>query len=217
MTIRDGWLQGDQVSHYQTPNVYKLGQPLESRVTVLHLTAGPIEDAHNWWMSRASGVCAHVAILEDGSVRQYSSFRDRLAHVGVGWHPRHGWWPNNFSIGVELVNPGWLTIRDGHYYNWRGTQYSGAGVFEAQHPIDHTTWGWVPITPAQWAAGIEICRLLNAPEIMGHDQLSSRQIRQRAYDEGIWHELKPPKLDPGPAIDMEAFLDEVDVARVEVP
>lgn len=209
MKIENGRLRGERIEHFFSPNIY--GTTMQPAYAIIHLTAGPINEVHDWWMAAASMVAAHVCILRDGSIRQYAGFHEKVGHAGVSWTESHGWWANNYSVGVEFENPCNLTATNDlpplNWRTWRGAIYDEPDIFTAQHAISGGVWGWQRISWQQWETGVNLCRLLGLP-LLGHDEISSGEIRQRAVDLGIWKELTPAKLDPGPAIDMESFRDE---------
>ena len=216
MTLDNGRLHGTEVEQFYTQNIYKPEGTQHPKLIVLHLTAGVAKNAHDWCMHRGSDSSFHLLVLNDGTVRQYAGFHQKCMHVGVGWHPAHGWWPNNWSVGIEFENPGPMTLTSEGPKTWRGDIHKGGGVFHGSGTFDKDgpLRGWVQITQPQYAAGIEICKLLIGSEtcesdIVGHDFLSSTAIRALAVEQKVWHSLREGKLDPGPAINMEYFINEV--------
>lgn len=77
---------------------------------VLHATAtSGISSPREWLTTRESKVSAHYLIGKDGQILQLVSEKN------VAWHAGESFWNgkphvNNFSIGIEMVNP-----NDGFY------------------------------------------------------------------------------------------------------
>lgn len=99
---------GQAVAFKRSPNH---GGSLAPTLIVLHDTAsglnsdGPI----SWLTDPASKVSAHLVVGRDGAVTQLVPFNVVAWHAGKSsWRGRSGC--NAFSIGIEIVNPGAMTL-----------------------------------------------------------------------------------------------------------
>lgn len=118
---------------------------------VWHYTAGKsAEGAISWLCDKAAKASAHFVIGRKGEVTQLVPLDESA------WHAGDSSVDNASSVGVELVNIGWvLKVGDG----W--TDQAGASVVPDLTPIQATlrwpdgtakTAWWVPYTEAQYAA-----------------------------------------------------------------
>ncbi|MEM1399284.1 MAG: N-acetylmuramoyl-L-alanine amidase [Pseudomonadota bacterium] len=82
--------------------------PMVPRFIILHYTAMDDVDAVERWLCNPdSKVSAHLIVGRDGAVRQIVPFNTIAWHAGVSrWGDLVGL--NQCSIGIELVNLGWL-------------------------------------------------------------------------------------------------------------
>ncbi|MGB0912824.1 MAG: N-acetylmuramoyl-L-alanine amidase, partial [Phaeobacter italicus] len=84
-----------------------VGDDITPTIVVLHDTAGPLEKGSSaaYLQSNDRNVSAHFVIERDGTLTQMVPVDRRANHAGVSeYHGRSGC--NDFSIGIELVNPG---------------------------------------------------------------------------------------------------------------
>lgn len=164
---------------------------------------------------------AHIVADLNGAITQLVPFNLAAWHAGPSsYKPTDG--PqfndlNRHSIGIEIVNPGYLTRNvAGHYFNWAGHDVTQRlegfpGVVEASEPfVGSASYFWPQYPEAQLDAVEELTRALLAkfPSIqwiVGH-----RDIRPD-------HQ----KVDPGPAFPMARFKRLVDDrargAEISVP
>jgi N-acetylmuramoyl-L-alanine amidase len=137
-----------------------------------------------------SEVSAHFVIGNDGQLFQLIPCNVRAWHAGESaFEGRHG--VNAFSIGIELSNPGPVTMRDGLYFDANDTQWRGA-VTNAVHKrksVQHSAWAAYP--PSQLAVAFDVVATLASyypiTALVGHDDITDR------------------KIDPGPAFPMVTF------------
>lgn len=83
------------------------GGKITPTVVVLHDTAGRLDQGNSadYLQTSPSGVCVQFVIERDGSIEQQVQLNRRAGHAGRSEH--HGVkGVNNFSIGIEIVNPG---------------------------------------------------------------------------------------------------------------
>ncbi|APE43638.1 N-acetylmuramoyl-L-alanine amidase [Sulfitobacter alexandrii] len=87
-----------------------IGGKITPTIVVLHDTAGRLTkfNSANYLLSAPSGVSVHFVVERDGTVTQQVPTNRRAGHAGTSeYHGRRGC--NNFSIGIEIVNPGRMT------------------------------------------------------------------------------------------------------------
>ena len=168
---------------------------------VLHYTGGlDFDNAVAWLSSRrtpAKASSAHLVIGRAGQIQQLVPFNVRAWHAGksqyeVDGHTFTGL--NAHSIGIELVNPGYLRKRaDGQFVTATGGHIvAPEDVILAEHKnvkVSHTFWH--AYADQQLAALYDVCDALLAAypsldHIVGHDDIAPNR-----------------KIDPGPALDVE--------------
>lgn len=92
--------------HMPSPNFNDRPDGAEIRSIIIHYTnmiSG--QAALDWLCSAESQVSSHYVIYEDGAVYQLVADNKRAWHAGQSqWGDLENF--NNFSIGIELVNPG---------------------------------------------------------------------------------------------------------------
>lgn len=159
------------------------GGTITPTVIVLHYTASGGKDGSGdaSYLSRASSrASAHVVVGRDGSVDQIVPFNKKAWHAGVSEYKGRAN-VNDFSIGIEIDNWGWLT---------NGKSHSGEVVPE-QFRFSGTRSGhsqWETYRDVQLQAVEEvikaICDTYPITDIVGHEDIAPGR-----------------KQDPGPALD----------------
>lgn len=163
---------------------------------VMHFTYGSTaRSTAEWFRSAANpGSSAHLVIDRDGSVLQCMPL-DKIAwHAGNSeWKGRKGF--NNFSIGIELSNWGYLRRAGSGWQSYTGVPipdpllatHKNGNPDNSREPI-----GWEPYPEIQFQAAADIARVivekLGIKDIVGHDDIAPTR-----------------KWDPGPAFDMARF------------
>jgi N-acetylmuramoyl-L-alanine amidase len=136
---------------------------------------------------------AHLAVTARGGVRRITQmvpFNVQAGHAGetAVWNARRG--VNGFSVGIEINNPGPLTLGDdgvfldAHKRPWEGE------VLSSRHARPGFPWRhWARYTDDEIAAVTAIMLALKERygivDVVGHD------------------EIRKDKSDPGPAFPME--------------
>lgn len=143
---------------------------------VLHYTAGvSLRAAVDHLCDSAVTVSAHLVIGPKGEIVQLVPF-NRMA-----WHAGESSWQglekcNGFTIGVELVNPGYLTTQG----------------LRARHKFGGPERTWALYTDAQYESVIAAAKAISdhygITQWVGHDDVSPKR-----------------KVDPGPAWDWARF------------
>ena len=196
-SIKNGLLQidGTPIEHLSSPNTG--GKFAKTpKIVVIHFTAGgSARSSAEWFRSpQNKNSSAHVVIERDGSVIQCVGF-DRIAwHAGKSsWHGLIGL--NQYSVGIELANWGYLRSATGGWVTSTGARiadpflavHRNGNPDGSTHPI-----GWEPYPDEQFEAARKTVEALIAAyginEIVGHDDIAP--VR---------------KSDPGPAFNMARF------------
>jgi N-acetylmuramoyl-L-alanine amidase len=200
MDIVDHRLRGGPddpaVTYDESPNTrgkLKGGAP---EFLVLHYTAnGSAAGTARVFKDPTPGrrVSAHLVIDYDGSIIQMVPFDTVAFHAGrSAWRNRRDL--NNYSIGIEIVNWGWLE-RDGAdgWKSWTGASVPNDKVIVSEHRNrPGNVMGWEVFPEAQIEATIAVSRAIcdaygiGSSDLVGHDDISPSR-----------------KLDPGPALDMD--------------
>lgn len=193
LTINNHWLSAEHVSTEKVTGkdsgIFSEGYP---DMVVIHYTGGPsLRSALNTFKNPQVKASAHILIDYDGAVTQLIPFNRIAWHAGASrWGDRHSL--NRYAIGIEIVNPGYLT-RSGTV--WRGAYgdtYAEQEVMEAVHQNEKDSRWWRVYEPQQMEACHQLCELLiqtyGIKEIVGHDEISPGR-----------------KQDPGPAFPMDRF------------
>lgn len=175
---------------------HQRGAPIVPELLVIHYTAtlgalGVIQA----FEAKTAKASAHLVVDLDGTVTQMVEFNRWAAHAGAStWRGKDGC--NNFSIGIELVNPGPLyRTGDGYVETIRRRPWNG-GVVHARHKNGGGFEHWAAYPAAQLDRLKEIAELLvetySLKDIVGHDDVAPGR-----------------KIDPGPAFplrDLKALL-----------
>ena len=165
---------------------------------IMHYTGAlSAAGAINTLTSRAAKVSAHFVIAPDGEVTQLLPCNFVGWHAGVSsWKGRAGC--NNFTIGIELANPGLLqrTGTGGFATRLEHKPVDPANVIMAAHKNGGGVEPWAAYPEAQMEAAIGVAMALNGAyrfkDILGHDDIAPKR-----------------KTDPGPAFPMGAFRSRV--------
>ncbi|WP_300687620.1 N-acetylmuramoyl-L-alanine amidase [Chryseobacterium sp.] len=182
-------ISGESINFVDTPN--KDGMMIPEYI-IIHFTAGRgAESSINWFQDPTAKASAHIIIDRDGRITQMVEFNKKAWHAGRSrWADRSGF--NNFSIGIELENPGKLNKVNDRFYAWFEKEYSKDVVVEAKHKHDNEVSYWHNFTEKQIDCCFRVCKLLmetyQIKDILGHDDIAPFR-----------------KNDPGPAFPIENF------------
>jgi N-acetylmuramoyl-L-alanine amidase len=184
----------DEFRQDSTPNVS--GALTAPRFIVMHYTAGPSLGGALATLKDPTvkgKPSAHVVIDRDGAGVQLVPFNVVANHAGIStWQGYNGL--NRYSIGIELVNVGYVMKRaDGRWRTDFGVTVKASEVIVARHRNGGPERGWQTYPAAQLSAADELCRALLATYssirgITGHDWISPGR-----------------KNDPGPAFPDQKF------------
>jgi len=189
----------DTATWIASPNFYPGANPRE--IIVMHYTAGyTAGSAINTFKVRppkpANPASAHFVVETDGTITQMVSTNDRAWHAGDGYYQSR---PNvnNFSIGIEIVNPGYhFSDGAGGYLNWERKPVKPArlkpfpGMTEAREPwAGSAKMFWPNYPEAQLSAVEALTRALIKAYPSIHDVVGHRDVDGK----------RKRKVDPGPA------------------
>lgn len=197
----DGWRTG--ATRRQTANCYPGVNA--RRIIVMHYTAGyQASSAVNTFLDTEASKpsSAHFVVEADGEVTQMVSTDDGAWHAGGGEYRQKGR-VNEFSIGVEIVNPGYhFRSPDGGFLNWR-RQPVPAERLSPFLPMIEAADPWVGSAPVWWPSFPEA--QLSAVEDLTQDLLETySSITDIVGHRDIDH-LRRLKVDPGPAFPLRRF------------
>jgi N-acetylmuramoyl-L-alanine amidase len=172
-------------------------------IIVMHYTAGytAISAVNTFKSQKKPRSSAHFVIDVDGTPIQMVS----TAHVA--WHAGGGLYRqkpnvNDFSIGIEIVNPGYhFSDGKGGYLNWARKPVKGSdlkpfpGMIEAYDPWVGSKVFWPNFPPAQLDGLQRLTEALlkaypTIQDIVGHRDIDT---------------VRRMKVDPGPAFPMRRF------------
>lgn len=158
MRIENHRLSG--VAFQQAKNI---GREIVPEIVILHDTASRITkgSAATYLASAPNGVSVHFVVEIDGTVVQQVPTNRRAGHAGKSsFHGRSNC--NDFSIGIEIVNPGRMTrLSDTQCATWYGETFATNlfGIREVEAP-QHGRGLWMPYPEAQMTAVLDLLRAL---------------------------------------------------------
>lgn len=174
-------------SHPSPNHGSELDQPT---LIVMHYTAGTtLGGAVSWLCNPAAKASAHFVIDRDGAVAKLINLHRQAWHAGrSSWQGRAG--VNAFSVGIELVNVGWLSVGpSGGAVDAYGRAYLDEIVEVSTG--SHRLWAAYTDQQIQTAAGLCAAIMQAVPsitDIVGHEHVSPGR-----------------KVDPGPAFPWAPF------------
>lgn len=139
-----------------------IGPTIIPEIVILHDTAGRLQKGNSAsYLASSDKVSVHFVIERDGSITQLVPTNRRAAHAGQShYHGRDGC--NDFSIGIEIVNPGKLTRTNGGGATaWWGEDF-GYGAYKLADITtkEHGTGVWMPYSEEQIDAVLELLTAL---------------------------------------------------------
>lgn len=178
MKIKNHLLDDPKVEIGSSPNQ---GGTITPTIIVLHYTASGGEDGQGDadYLSRASArASAQVVVGRNGSIDQIVPFNKKAWHAGVSEYKGRDN-VNDFSIGIEIDNWGWL--KD-------GKSHAGVpvkNIFKGKRS-GHSEWEAYPQTQLDAVEEViaAICVTYKIADIVGHEDIAPGR-----------------KQDPGPALD----------------
>ncbi|MCX6155255.1 MAG: N-acetylmuramoyl-L-alanine amidase [Candidatus Kapabacteria bacterium] len=164
---------------------------------IIHYTAGRnAKESVSTLCNPAHQASAHVVIGRDNSITQLVNFNTVAWHAGQSsYGGRDGF--NQYSIGIEIDNCGYLIKQGDDFLSWFGGAYRLSDAFEGKHRNPQVKYEyWLRYTRWQIQTVEEICRLLIAEYgikcILGHEEIAPSR-----------------KIDPGPAFPLDKLRDKL--------
>lgn len=171
LTIKNGLLVGNPERVHQdkkSPNTS--GALVKPTLLIVHDTASGLDSSGpvNWLCNPKAKASAHFVVGRKGfvgdDVHQLVPTNIKAWHAGKSSY-RGVRNVNNFSIGIEIVNPGWLTSKDkgvtGTFSSgnpsWNAAQYGIHQVTDDAHP---GRYYWMSYTEEQITAVIAMARAI---------------------------------------------------------
>lgn len=173
---------------------------IEPIFIVMHYTAGwTAESAINTLTNPKSKASAHVVVDYDGEITQLVPFNEKAWHAGPSSYEGYNGL-NSYSIGIEIVNPGYLKkTTAGNFIDAYGNKHvlgqnGFTDVIESPHKrVGSGLFYWPAYKARQLDAVEKLTRLLideyDIRDIVSHEEIDNRG----------W------KTDPGPAFPMNRF------------
>lgn len=177
------------VSFAKTDNV---GGELKPEYLVIHYTVITSAAATvRAFQSPARQASAHLVLDLDGTFTQMVPFNRQAWHAGASSLSGRDRC-NQFTIGIEVVNPGPLTKRTTGFFDVNNRPWSGP-VVEAKHKNGRSAWRyWAAYAEQQVealeAVGCALVATYGLRDVVGHDDISPFR-----------------KTDPGPGFPMEGL------------
>lgn len=169
-----------------------MGGPLDPQFLVVHYTViRSMSATVATFKSPARRCSAHLIIDETGDLTQMVPFDRQAWHAGPSaWAGRSGC--NQFTIGIELVNPGPLVRKGSAVVDTNDVAWTG-DVVEARHKNGRAAW-------KLWAA-------YTRPQLETLEQVASELVARYGLKDVLGHDDIAParKTDPGPAFPLDAF------------
>lgn len=189
----------DGVRYVPSPN--RGGTLAAPTLLLAHYTGGGGSGAGAvaWLTNPKSRVSAHAVIDRSGVVTQLVPFNRIAWHAGLSAYEGR---PsvNRFSVGLELVSPGWVELREGRWRDRTG------GTWAADLVVpwgQNARRGWLHYTPEQIDAFAAVGRAVieaypTVRGMAGHADVALPRGR---------------KLDPGPLFPTSALMHKIFAER----
>lgn len=197
------------------------------RGAIIHFTADPDPIRVAKWLIESkyqSKTSAH-AIVCDGWVDEWRQYSRDLSwvrdlpvpilevrpHTHTAWHAT---WVNNFTYGIENINPGRMVERGGKYFWWKPRDSNSkeyTSEYKGPHePIKMFDQWWIRYPIEQLQANVLLLQMLDGirrleiPLIVGHEQ-----VQGVATLRANGQRLATDKRDPGPHYPLEEVRKEI--------
>lgn len=200
MQIKNHLLSGPNVEIGHSPNQ---GGTITPTIIVLHYTASGGEDGQGDadYLSRASAkASAQVVVGRNGAIDQIVPFNKKAWHAGVSsYNGRNN--VNDFSIGIEIDNWGWLK---------NGKSHAGVAVKNIFKGTRNGLSEWEAYNEVQLDAVEQviaaICSAYKITDIVGHEDIAPGrkqdpgpaldEFKKRMKEKYVFSKEEKPKADP---------------------
>jgi N-acetylmuramoyl-L-alanine amidase len=195
-----GWLEQGSADRRLTPNVSK-GRSISPTGIVMHYTAGEThEGAVEWLTNPAAKASAHFVVGVNGELTQLAPLFVRTWHAGPSAY-RGLTDMNSHTVGIELVNPGFLRETSEGYLTTYGKRLTLPGVCKVFGGTMKAPMPQSPGTSSVWPLYPE-AQLLATEALVGAIAVAC-PIRFVAGHSDV--DTRGWKNDPGPAFPMPRF------------
>jgi len=194
------------INHYlyddlQKPYVFQaspnVSAELQARYLIMHYTVfNTMAQTVAALTDPKNQVSAHIVIDRNGEIIQLVPFNRVAWHAGKSrWQSLEGM--NQYAIGIELVNVGYVTRTDDEKWrSWFGDEIDEKRLVKLKHKNSDIFQYWEIYSDKQLATALRVARLLvqtyDLKDILGHDDIAPDR-----------------KTDPGPAFPIANFRDEL--------
>jgi N-acetyl-anhydromuramyl-L-alanine amidase AmpD len=133
----------------------------------------------SWFKKPASKVSAHFVVARDGSITQLVECDRKAFHAGKSsWRGRQ--WCNDYGVGIEIENPGKLTLRGDKCFAWYGAAWPESECLRLNSKAHGGEGYWLPYTAAQIKAVDQLVRAIliaysTVVDVVGHFEISPRR------------------------------------------
>ena len=196
MKLEEHKLIGENVEFKQTSNYSQPGRFVPDSIVIHYTAMFSAKSAVKVLTTKKEkgNASAHLVIGRDGKIWQLAPFNYKTWHAGKSFYNGRESY-NNFSIGIELDNLGWLDKFEDGVYSRKGLKVNLGleDVFVGKHrnPNIRKVY-WHKYTKEQIGSLNKVVELItknyDIKEILGHDEIAPSR-----------------KQDPGPAFDIEAL------------
>ena len=198
MEINDNHIiKGIGENYIDTPKNKDGFKPNLPDTIIIHYTAGSSGKSSAKYLARPDvKASAHIVIDRSGEIWQLVPFDTKAWHAGKSEFCGRKYY-NQYSIGIELDNVGWVEKNGTDFYSpATGQKIDTQDVVLRTHRNEHTNRYWQTYTPQQLSVCKELCQSLiskySIRSIMGHEEISPGR-----------------KTDPGPAFPLDKFREEL--------
>ncbi len=172
---------------------------------VLHFTAGSsVDGALQTWLGDPTRVATAFIVAQDGTVHDVFPPECWAYHLGLKTTHAH----DKRSIGIEIVNLGPLTQKDGKLYSWTGKEYKGDSVESPYRGYSH--YAAYPSTQIASVASLvkRLCDQFQIPNVIPPTEKRSEfDLNYFGSFQGVCahQNFRKDKFDVGPAFDWNAM------------
>lgn len=181
---------------------YKVAQP-KKQIVLHHTVSSTTNSPIDWWKQDPQHIGVAFVIGKDGVINQIWEPQYWAYHIGTGSRTID----NKQSIGIEIVNEGFLQLKDGIYYwNGRNTKLADQSkVLKLDSPWRGTQY-YATYTDEQFNAVIELCAMLTKQFNIPRTVIDTYQYEQSLLSfPGIvsHHNLRADKSDVSKAFNLK--------------
>ncbi|WP_144395324.1 N-acetylmuramoyl-L-alanine amidase [Pleionea sediminis] len=175
------------IPFHESINVGEVMESLPSAIVIHYSGNDSLAGTVNWLCDKQARASAHVVVGEEGEMAQLVPFNQVAWHAGKSKYKGKSNF-NNFSIGIELVNPGKLVRVGDEYQAWFGKTYPASRVVKVETKNSQEYWCSYSIPQIQALKELILVLKRHYPinMLVGHEEISPGR-----------------KVDPGPAFPLE--------------